>query len=302
MTDTRLPKDRHQSIRELRATLTNLRLACDQWELGYMERSYEIARCLRVLLYDYGTSRSLFAQLNLKAVPFFTTPGAVVQLHGRDVRMLVTKTLEIVPAHPSPSICTHITKWEPRYFRAEQDNPLDAEARSRWRGLPFIKWWAEALAATADGGFSRADLVLAMSNELSGTHSAERIRPATAALLQGTLDHFRINVPPPEGQRVQEDEKISFADALIRQVAYEVQRTIERHHAELSPSPIVAMPIPKSRRPPPGFARVQQVEPEIRSAFAAWDTTENRDRVVTHEIRCELYWYDRGHELAARGL
>lgn len=256
-----------------------------------------------MLLHDYGTSsRSIFALLQLKSKPFFTTANHLKVGNGHTVRILSTKTVEIKHGVADSESSQQLHRWEPRYFRAEQESRHDAAAKTRWRGLPFNGWWQEPIVLSTTHTVSREQLVHAMSNELAGTHSAEKIQPSTLALINGDLDYFKIAVGSPPGMRVIQVSDNTLADSLIRQMAYEVQRTVERHFPEMSARPIVALPLPRQYRLQNSSLRVFQPEAEVRQWLIEWERNDRNDLVLTHEVRSEVYWFDRRIELLSRGL
>jgi hypothetical protein len=299
MKDTRLHKTRDQMVSELKQELTNLRLACDQWEMGYFEKTTEIARCLRVLVYDYGGKKeSIFSHLGWKSKPFFVT-SSLVKLGSTSLRQLIMTDVIIEPnVGNAPSIQTF--RHAPRYFYGEQAHSYDFDAKTKWRGVSFMEWWSECIYINDQFRLTRGDVVLAVCNELGGTHSASKIRPETDSLdvppNQGVFGVFTIN-----GNEGEQRATNRVHDALIRQIAYELHRTIDRHFAEFSPKPVIAMPFPRNWRDNFGV-RLESEPSHLRAVLNEHLKDGPSDVVIVSEILSELYWVDRREESRSRGL
>lgn len=67
---------------ELERCLTNLRIACEQWEIGAYEATETIAGILRTLLHDTSSSHSLFGQLDLLKARFYAYPDFSMGVNG----------------------------------------------------------------------------------------------------------------------------------------------------------------------------------------------------------------------------
>lgn len=224
--DPRITKTKAQVRAELEAALKNLKSSCDQWELGQYHQSPAIAAHLRVLLHDYGTSVSLFKQMDWKSVPLFATHGVIATRGNVTVRHLCELQTEGAIDADGGSREAYAT-WVPHYYKSASSQWIK-EARSPIRNsLPFDRWWNEPVMANREVSLSRAGVVLALANELGGNHSAPRIGPTTAALAAGELDYVVV----PKVDIFGTPFKIvnTAREAIIRQIAFEVQETVARH-------------------------------------------------------------------------
>jgi hypothetical protein len=230
---------------QLREQYGFLRRSADAYDSGFEGEAARLAVTLRVLLHDGGSSRSLLGQLQVKD----------------------TLRFEDTALHPSPTLVQKAglvmiqftTRTEVRHVAPLGDlPPLRIHPP-----LPFEPWWTGRVIEGSQGRiYSRRDLVLTMANQDGGAHVDPDLDADYAALRRDSLGvthnpgsggsgesdavpdsvelAFALQVGP-DGRRPDVSESIrtgnpaqgNVARATIRQIAYEVQKTMERRLRKL---------------------------------------------------------------------
>lgn len=239
------PKSPEQTQAELNTALSNLRAACESWELGEYGQSVNIAGILRLLLLEgKHPSTSLLKQVGLKNGEFFTTPAFSLDCAGHQRRALARPHAEAATDATGKLVFAD-AKWVPHYHLALQgaDDPLGMETKSEWSGLPFAEWWEEEILYSDGHSFTRHSLVRSLANRLGGVHSDTHISDEEQNLLDRKYGYgfSGFSLQTPDGAI---EPKNKVYEAVIRQIAYELQRTL-CHNAPGQFAPdIVVPPLP----------------------------------------------------------
>lgn len=303
MNDPRVPKQKNRLLIELNAELLNLRKSCELWEAGYYEQSTTIAKTLRVLLYDYNKQKaSLFGQLGLKSQDFFSTP-LQLRMPGRlPTKALADKRI-YAALKPDAPASTAVMRWEPYYFYlGRRDDFSSHQDRALWHASSFDTWWNEPVLSNAEAAISRGELVNnILSNELGGAHSAQFVTVKAAALLNGSFDYpgitsFSIGAAKP---MIIENK---VYDAVIRQIAYEVQRTIQQHYSDMVDGPIVVPPCPPKWRAYESAVRIRAVQEDLGRVHAEFTAAGEADTIDALRVAAEMYWHNYILDMQKRGL
>lgn len=304
--DPRVRKERAETMYELNETLDRLRTQCEQWELGKYENSGAIAVSPYTLLYDYNKSaESIFTQLGWRdAHPFFTTPN-ICTLPAGKFRMLARFGSSSVMITPDKKIeGTPSSSWTPEYFYggiplSERDSL--SSLVPRWDTSRFKTWWNEAILHDHNTKISRGNLINYLRNDLGAGHSPRLMDPTAAAMRRNEpigISDCKIII---EG--VELPNKNAMYDASVRQIAYEVQRTIEHYHRTEVDRSSPVPPFPRQWRSDGHCVRVLKQDPIYLSKIL--DDIEKigeGDSVGAVELRAELYWHDYSENLRLLGL
>lgn len=298
MGDTRVTKSKERLWQELVNELHNLRIACEQWELNNFEQSTVIAKSLRVLLHDHGTSRSLFAQLNLKSTPFFATPALVKIPNVKQPGAVLVKYTGSGWVGPGVADNSMTARWMPQYYFAGIRDISDKSSRILPRRMPFIEWWTESVLWSGSDRSSRAEIVLALCNELGGAHAAERLTLKTANLLSNeqAINGAAVAVSICGKSIIATNTNY---DAVVRQIAYEVQRTVQKNFQKQIGSTSVVPPLPDGWH----FGgsgqgvRVRIDEQYLREVLIDLERAGDGDTLGAEDIRSEIYWRDYAEKI-----
>lgn len=209
----RVPRDPSEYLTGLRDQRELLRNAAERYDQGSEAEAKNLALRIRVLVHDgSGSGSSLLGQLGVKErLPYLDTalaehpPEAIVRHAG----------LCMIRATLGPG-------GSSRYIA-----PLDRLSVDRQHPpAAFIDWWRDPVLIDGRGNsFSRRGFVLAVANTDGGAHVDQTLSPAYAALTrQGSLG-FRPGAA--------EDPLFTHvALPSVRQIAYELERTLEEELAE----------------------------------------------------------------------
>lgn len=308
MKDPRVPKDRQRLIHELNAEFWNLRLACEQWELGHYQQTTTIAKTLRVLLYDYNKDKkSLFAQLKLKQKPFITT-GRLQHFPKRRSWQALTHSRFAVAFNKDRTAPTSVKRlWEPNYFYPKRrDSGLSSNESTKLKSEPFVAWWNDTVVSNESFSLSRADIVDAVSNELGGAHSSDRVKPSTAALLTGELDYpDHLRSFSVFGHTVDDTNSSidnTLVDAIVRQIAYEVQCTADRYHRDLVNPHAVVCPCPPDWKRIDSAVKIVHNRTDAREILEQLRASGQGETVIAKELESQIFWNEYKDDLVRRGL
>ena len=232
----RTPEALREQLREQYGFLQRSAAAYDS---GFEGEALRLAATLRVLLHDSVSSRSLLGQLQVKdGLRFEDTalyPGPGLDQKAGLVIIQIT------------------TRTEARHVA-----PLGDLSPARIHPpLLFERWWTVRVIEGSQGRiYSRRDLVLTMANQDGGAHVDPDLDADYAALRSdslgvthspGSSDSSESDAVPervelifalqvgPDGRRREAPEAIrtgnpaqgNVARATVRQIAYEVQKTLE---------------------------------------------------------------------------
>jgi hypothetical protein len=240
----RTPEEVREQLREQYGFLTRSAAAYDA---GFEGEAMRLATTLRILLHDSSSSRSLLGQLQVKdALRFEDTAmypnPRLIQKAGLVIIQWTTGT-EVRHVAPLADLLSPDRIHPP---------------------LRFKRWWTVRVIEGSQGrSYSRRDLVLTMANQDGGAHVDPEL-DADYALLRrdslgvthetnsgdaaegedGSHDYVELAVAlqvGPDGRQLEPPEAIrsgtpamgNVAAASVRQIAYEVQTTLERRLARL---------------------------------------------------------------------
>lgn len=185
---------------------------------GDVAEAKRLAATIRTLVHDTATSHSLLSQLHAKeklrfedsSHPPLTTPGAI----------RIDAGLAVI--HASLGLDT------PTEYAA----PLGDAHRGRGPRR-FGPWWTEPVLTDQRGtGFNRKTLVLGLANKEGGSHVDPELEENYAPL---TLDNS-LGWGFSSADGTEWIDAGSPVPANVRQTAWEVQITIERHFRALFPA------------------------------------------------------------------
>jgi hypothetical protein len=207
-----------------------LRTSAQQFDSGVLHEYKRIALVLRVLLQDTSTSHSLLSQLGVKDMLRFvdtrreppTPPGAIVlTAHDWPSGMVVVRaTLGQVPdAGDDPA-----TRFVPMLDR-DPDRPTT--------NRPFDPWWRDPIFEPKPGhAFCRWDFVNGIAHKEGGAHVDPMPALSWVVLRDQQWDAVTSAVNA-QGQSV----PIRYlVPAVVRQIGYEVARTLEEQRAVFDPA------------------------------------------------------------------
>jgi hypothetical protein len=217
---------RDELVSHLREQMGFLRRSAEAFDGGEESEAKRLAAILRLLLHNSKTSNSLLKQL-----------GVQHQLRFLDTRR-----------RPEPARSGIITRtWDAGLAVIELSNegsrykaPLTGTADSEIYGpQPFRQWWQRDIMEDLDGvRFTRQEFVLFMAHKVGGVHVDPDIQPHFKALTQlNSLGWGRIHEDDKPGVGVpagNDQEPLGNPiPANVRQIAYEVQATVEEQMAHL---------------------------------------------------------------------
>lgn len=199
----------------LRQQMNFLRTSSQAFDAGTASEAVRIATSLRVLLHDTNSSHSLLGQLGIKEAMQFVDTG-LDQIPGN---LLSNDGLTIIRTQAtSTTFAAPLGELSPR----RQSKPRKT----------FDDWWlADVIDDQLGNRFTRRDLVLALANKEGGAHVDPELEEAYAALSRsGSLGWI---VQNDTGARPLVESPVP---ASVRQIAYEVERTLESQIPETNPS------------------------------------------------------------------
>jgi hypothetical protein len=222
----------HQKLRLLRA-------GCLRYDEGNYDAAKEIAVHLQVLLGEGDGNHQLasFARSHDRRLPsLYSTPG-MSQLGCRLAGHNGGGWVKDGKAMFKPEIS---------YFPA-----FEAARGSIWTAVKFDVWWKDepVVDIDADNTLTRKDLVDAMASEDGGKHQDEHVNAVYAKLMRHESLSISITLG---GETAEPSHGIEYA--AIRQIAYEVQRTIQHSFRDVLEEDILY---------PPPFRPGPKYEPEV---------------------------------------
>jgi hypothetical protein len=232
----RVDRDLVADLAEQRAFL---RSSASAYDAGTEPEAKRLALTLRLLLHETNSQRPLLAQMGVRdRIPWTDTshgeppPGTIFFSAGLATMRVVSGPGGSVTYHPYLGECDSL-----------RIQPAQA----------FVDWWSETIMKDSTGNsFSRSALVIAVSNQDGGAHIDERLNAAYAALTRGNSLGFTAtsgedNEPTGIGFGIGGTNGPPFANspalANIRQIAWEVENSLERNLVVESNSVYVRSPI-----------------------------------------------------------
>jgi len=217
-------RGRDELLVHFRDQLGFLRSSAEAFDQGNDAESKRIAVALRVLLHNTKESTSVFKQLGVQHQIRFLDTAAIPQ-----------------PAKPG----TIVRRFDPGLAVIEMGQgtarfkaPLNDDGPETYGPQLFRQWWNRpVLEDLRRESFTRKDLVLFMANK-QGAHVDPAIKPRLFALTRLNSLGWGLN---REGDTISlvvpagpDDEPMGNpVPANIRQIAYEVERTVEIQLREL---------------------------------------------------------------------
>jgi hypothetical protein len=208
----KIKQSRDDLLRHLREQVGFLQRSGEAFDRGILAEAKRLATSIRILIHDTRTSHSLLEQLAVKeALRYMDTslaPPGPGELRIADAGLAFFRGT--LPNGP--------IGYDPVFDNRPPRPPLR-----------FVPWWTNAVLKDRKGGrFSRKDLVLGLSHLDGGAHVDPELEAAYAAL-------SRSNSLGWSGQAA--DGSLLLAEspvlANVRQVAFELQTTIEQQLSEL---------------------------------------------------------------------
>ena len=191
-----------------------LRSSARAFDNGYGPEAKRLALAIRVLVHQSESCHALLKQLGvLDSMDFFDTAGAIDEQN-----LAPTHALTMI------SFSTEGAQYVP---------PLGDFCPSPGRGgwLPFDRWWrVPVIKDTAGSKFSRRSLVLAVAHTDGGAHVGEMKRAYERLSRSNSLGW----VFSYEGQSRPLDNPVLPS---VRQIAYEVERSLSPKFSGFTPSP-----------------------------------------------------------------
>jgi hypothetical protein len=209
-------RDRPRLIAALRTQHSSLRELGASYDSGWEGGAYHLAVVVRVLCHDTSQSRSLLEQLGektsmrFKDTAWHSPPGNLLPTNGLVIQQMTAGT-------------------GLRYVA-----PVAMELPFANPDLPFEAWWTSPIGV--DGAhvtWNRKRFILTAANQEGGAHIDPMQELDVRALEEENSMGWTFSDP-----WVGTDQPALNGPMLpsIRQISYELQRTLEDHFRELSPS------------------------------------------------------------------
>lgn len=219
-------QSRDELVSYLREQMGFLRRSAEAFDEGEESEAKRLAAILRLLLHNSKSSNSLLRQL-----------GVQHQLKFLDTRRR--------PEPASPGVITRT--WDAGLAVIELSNegsrykaPLAGAGNGGIYGpQPFRQWWQRDILQDMNRErFTRQEFVLFMAHKVGGVHVDPEIQPHFKALTQlNSLGWGRINEDDKPGvgvpATIDQEPLGNPIPANVRQIAYEVQDTVEKQLAHL---------------------------------------------------------------------
>jgi hypothetical protein len=203
----------------LRRQVTYLRRSASAYDDGATDEAFRLATTVRVLCHETGSSRSLLHQLGLlpAKLRFVNTALRVPDLPSGAFAITaglgtIRINFDAVTATPTPVLDD---------LDSYRVNP--PQRFEQWWGTRFLSNESPLRGERQVFTYSRRDVVLGMANKDGGAH----VDPKMPDEYRGLVDHDGTVALVVGGQPVSIPQR-AFATAWMRQIAHEVQRTLER--------------------------------------------------------------------------
>lgn len=204
--------DFHQTQEELQQhyeeQLRFLRSSSIAYDSGDESEAKRLAVHIRILVHDTHSSHSLLGQLGLKeSLLFYDTVSGVFEQN-------LASSFGLVIAQLS-------SDSESRFIAPLEEH--EDSAAIRW--VPFEEWWHETVFIDQERNhISRKELLLAVADQDGGAHVDPKINEVYAKLTRGHSLGWSYETRGETGPLRHE------ATASIRQMAFEVIKTLEDRH------------------------------------------------------------------------
>jgi hypothetical protein len=269
---------RDELIARLREQVKFLDLSSASYDGGFEGEAIRLATTIRVLVHDTAKSHSLLGQLGLKDFLRFWDSRRSEHPPGT---IQITPNLGLIAVRVSsgPDGGSYIPC-------------LDKFEGAGVRGyVPFADWWEPTVMVDSLGGeFSRKSYVLTVANKEGGAHVDSQLDQAYANLTRENSIGWESG---PEGGPLRKFET-NPAFASVRQITFELSRTLKEQIPELGGAPRQDEQVPElggmlqERRRPDYVARERRLPDylgqQIRLAELVYELNMNplRDLIFSH--------------------
>lgn len=277
-------------LHDFRDVIGNLRQHCIAYEAGNEAMAMSIANVLRNLLHDGQGPALLNLVVNRRRLPFLSTafqpPNAV---NPKDFNPLCVLNgyirIEADGSAPVSEVGYRPSYWVP-YGRGFHLLSFD-EYDVTWIQKRFSNWWHEPIVFDGDGhAFSRKEMVCYVANQAGGSHTnvdrdAHHLRLSRReSILKFSLRVGNSAAEPSRGPH----------HAVIRQISYELQRTLDLYCSDLLNEPATV---------PPNLVRLEAITSSmqvtldsdyLRSVLADLERHGLTNKSTTEQARARLYW------------
>jgi len=299
----KIDKPPQRIVEELSRALSKLRKANELWEQDHFDQSEQIATLLRLMLYDKPGSPSIFKQLDMKRVDFYANPLFVKIAGTPDIIRLMayphTEGLYIVGEAPRNDVC-----WRPVYCLSSQavDCPFPIDYKAPWAGSLFEQWWNEPILHGDKFSYSRGGLIRTLANRLGGAHSDVQIEQHELDLLEERFGYgYTSFALVANGVRTTPKNKVY--EAVIRQISYEVERTVSYHFKQYLPPADVVPPLPDAWGDLSEITVRDNRSPEEKNKLYEQHVAATGELSgIAELIRGEMYWERYRAEKRKHGL
>jgi hypothetical protein len=209
-------------VEHLRDQLDFLEGSGAAFDAGKVGEAKRLATVVRVLLHDTQKSRSLLAQMELKErISYLSTsspylPGNLMTHMG-----LVSLKLTTGGSQGGAEYVALLGDRPPPFMRLQ----------------PFSQWWEETVIKDAQGQlWTRRSITLHLCNKEGGAHVDERLTPKYQRLANDNALGYMYFYGDQNSGTIEEAAKGNPVYASMRQIAYELEATLERELPNRIPS------------------------------------------------------------------
>lgn len=242
-------QSRSELLEQLRTKFKALQLHGKSFDEGHRDvEAPSLAVHVRVLVHDTNNSVSLLTLLGVKdQLKFSATPGG--QHQGGKWSHLTRMAIHVIDGRPEarydPFLDTFPKdEWDlaadmPRMQTMKPGEWMQSTMRKiDWVEVDFAQWWGHAvLWDDAGRTLSRRELTLGLANKDGGAHVDEELGAAYAAFSRQNALGWQLFHDTPDG--VVRDETASDRPerGCMRQIAFELERTLSIQCTELLAAP-----------------------------------------------------------------
>ena len=201
--------------KHLYENLSFLKLSSKSFDSGFIGEAKRLATTTRVLLHDKGRSQSLLGLLDYKNnMGFYNTSNTydsldLAQFHG----LVMMKFLSTGGSYLAPLKMSTEVSGRPNSY------------------ISFSDWWKQVVIDDKMGNvYSREDLVLMLTEKEGGAHVDPKI-DSDYKDLNNRMGWVQVK---PDGEKENESRIPDVELHSMRQIAYELAESIERHLDKLS--------------------------------------------------------------------
>jgi histone H3/H4 len=197
--------------RHLQDAVNALRLSSEAYDRGFVGEAKRLATTIRVLVHDTDRSKSLLQQMNLKnSIRYYASPNPHDAGNILTECYLVAMKITSGPAGMSLSYLPMLDTFP---------------SVLPWSELAFDDWWKQVIARDNQRKvISRRDLVLAVANKDGGAHIDPNLDALYANLSRNNSLGWKIVTGG-----VQADPADGPQFACVRQIAHELEKSIQKH-------------------------------------------------------------------------